>query len=223
MRFDPIKAGTIIGVSLYFNPIVEPETRQRFEIVVWRNHNGMPGKELTAQRCDPPKEYDPEKPYTFYLLDVPIGFSEPLFVGLRQTKADHIQLGIDLHTPAPSPIVYRSMSAWEPSQYEGALMIRLTCLPYGTTPNPISTPVEIEEGHDISISPNPATHVVKIAGAPLASHLQFYTLQGQLLSTTPLTAEEQLCDIGALPKGLYLAVIVAPSGQRVYAKPLLVQ
>lgn len=221
MRFVPIGDGTIEKIRIFFNPIVDLSTRARFEIVIWNERNGLPGDELYAQRCTPPETFNKKAPFIEYTLDRPIGFSEPLYVGWRQTKADMMQVGIDLHTSTPSKIVYNAVGAWEPSQYRGALMIRLVCSAGGETPvvsgcadAPIVT---------LRVYPNPARERVFVQGVPLGSEVQLYTMQGQLVKAAEALGGAVEMNVANLAGGAYLLVVKGPHGEVQASERLIVQ
>ena len=220
MRFEPIAAGTIEKVRIYFNPIMDLSTRARFEVVVWNERDGKPGDELYAQRCDPPKEFNRANPFIEYTLDSPVGFSEPLYVGWRQTKADMMQVGIDLHTATPSKIVYNALGAWEESQYKGALMIRLVCSAGGQTPH-VAGDCEVQEVR-IQAFPNPAHDRVQVQGAPLGSVLQLYSVQGQLVRSARVEEGGVEVDVSELSQGIYLLVVSGAQGGVLASERLVV-
>lgn len=220
MRFEPIAAGTIQRVRIYFNPIVDPSSRSRFDIVVWNERGGMPGDELYAQRCSPPEAFDVDAPFAEYTLERPIGFSEPLYVGWRQTKADMMQVGIDLHTPTPSKIVYNAMGAWAESQYEGALMIRLVCTAGGQTP--IFTGVREEEEVKLEIFPNPGRDRVAVVGVPSGSVVELVSVAGQLVRSVRAGEARVVVPVHDLAEGIYLVVVRGAAGAVLASERLVV-
>lgn len=221
MRFAPIADGTIEKVRIYFNPIMDLSTRARFEIVIWNARNDMPGDELYAQRCAPPQAFDRNNPFIEYTLDKPIGFSEPLYVGWRQTKADMMQVGIDLHTLTPSKIVYNATGAWEASQYTGALMIRLVCSAGGETP--IVSGCAAASEVSIRVYPNPAHGRVAVQGVPLGSVVQLYSVQGVLLRSVRAQGEEVEVLLSGLASGVYLLAVRGAQGELQASERLVVR
>lgn len=221
MRFVPIADGTIEKVRVLFNPIVDLSSRARFEIVIWNERNGLPGDELYAQRCDPPKTFDKKNPFVEYTLDSPIGFSEPLYVGWRQAKADMMQVGIDLHTSTPSTIVYNVAGGWKTSQYRGALMIRLVCSAGGETP--IVSGCTGAAARTIRVFPNPARGQVFVQGAPTGGVVQLYSIHGVLVQSAGVQTPEVRLDVSSLMGGIYLVVIKNAQGEVQATNRLVVQ
>lgn len=221
MRFVPIGDGTIEKIRIFFNPIVDLSTRARFEIVIWNERNGLPGDELYAQRCAPPETFNKKEPFIEYTLDKPLGFSEPLYVGWRQTRADMMQVGIDLHTSTPSKIVYNAVGAWESSQYKGALMIRLVCSAGGETP--IVTGCSDAPVVSLRVYPNPARERVIVQGAPLGSVVQLYTIQGLLVQSVEAAEAAVEMDVSRLARGAYLLVVKGLHGEVQASERLIVQ
>ena len=205
MRFEPIAAGTIDRVQVYFNPIVDLTSRTRFEIVFFNERNGQPGDELYAQMCDPPKAFEKDKPFVEYVLSSSVGFDEPIYVGLRQTKADMMQVGIDLHTPTPSRIVYNAVGTWEESRYKGALMIRLACSQGGSTPR--VTGCDVESRIALRVFPNPARARVSVHGAPDGCVVELYSMLGEQIRSVRAAGGIVEMEVDGFPRGVYLVVV----------------
>lgn len=203
-QFNPLQPDSLRGLYINFAHVGTDATQNTFRIIVWEDANGEPGLPIYISDS----LYRPE--YAYYHngfmpfdLDTTIWISGAVYIGMLQTNADAIHVGLDLNTTDATKKFYGSGFTWLESLVPGTLMIRpyfkYKPLNFGIEDNPFAKDV-------FTVYPNPAADRITI------KHDLNKTVYWQLLNSVGQTIEQGTdteIRTGHLPRGLYILSISA--------------
>jgi hypothetical protein len=194
VKFRTYMADSLRGVYMYFNRAVNNVTAShKFIVSVWNDAGSVPGKLIHSETGGSPVFRDSLNKYVAYKFEKPVYLSEGevFYVGWSQTDEGFLNIGFDRNCNSKNNTFYNLGQAWEPSVFDGSLMIRpIFCSIDSQFP---SDCVGLEDNDNdnknarISFKayPNPAKETVYLEeddNTPLTSlKIELYTLSGKLV------------------------------------------
>ncbi|MDR1886840.1 MAG: T9SS type A sorting domain-containing protein [Prevotellaceae bacterium] len=215
IKFRTYIADSLRGVYMYFNRAVnDVNADHNFIVAVWDDAGGVPGELIHQEINGRPVFRDSLNRYVAYKFEKPVYLSEGsiFYVGWLQTGEDFLNIGFDRNRNSKSNVFYSLGQAWEPSVFEGSLMMRpIFCRNDAGFP---SDYIELEdndrEGRNTRVSfrayPNPArgtVHLKEEDNSPLtSSKIELFALSGELVKVFENVSGN--IDVTGITQGIYL-------------------
>ena len=217
VKFDLTMPDTIAGVQLLFNHTLRDANDDYFNIVIWKDNNGHPGKEITRLNNQKVRWNDHIFEYVYYPLNnQAVIASGTIYVGIEQQGAEIINIGFDKSTDNSAYNFYNSNGSWLQSQLPGSLCIR----PVVGKSYYIGLKDTDTEETTLQLFPNPVSSTLHLGGIGsnrLAS-IDLYDLTGRLLQHLEYQTE---ISVSEFTDGLYFINITTDDG-KVFAKKFMV-
>jgi hypothetical protein len=221
VQFAPVMADSLRGVYMYFNVAKDSANMKPFNLAVWDDDDGSPGRLLLSQRVDRPAVRDSLNAYVAYKFAKPISIrrNQVFYIGWTQTTEAFLNIGFDANTLNGSKNFYSLSSTddWYQSIYDGALMIRpIFCKPENFPSDFVPPPVE-ETGtasDDYIVYPNPATDWIYIYNKKYdetgmitpRQRIDIFDMSGRVLRTG--YSNDGSFSVGDLIPGMYIVRIM---------------
>lgn len=219
LKYNIYAEDKLAGVKIYFNRSYKDSNQQFFKLTIWDSNNGVPGNIIYQRTGIKPLFRDSLNQFTLYKIDEDITLSGEFFVGWAQTTTDLLNVGFDLNTLPSNKLYYNLFGYWQTTELPGALMVRPV---FGElTENP--TNIDDVEDTKLSVYPNPASTVVKIAGGITnsISHIRIFNLSGQLVLEQQVHNGE--VNVEHLNQGTYILQALTRSGHPKTAKLVILR
>lgn len=195
-QFTPLVADSLYGAYIYFNQVVDEANRKYFFFTVWDDNDGIPGDTLIQVVGVKPSYSDQVNGFLYYSLETAIYVDTTFYIGWTKTTDDMLNCGFDLNRKANQHLFFNVTGQWQPSQMEGALMIRPV---FGKNPD-VSFISPVTQFLDFDIYPNPANDILRISAKTEFSFADIYDATGKLVLTVSSCSE---IDISGLQNGMY--------------------
>ena len=204
MKFPIRVKDSLRGVQMWFNHTKNDENLEAsFNIIVWNNENGKPGKKLYTLEGNRPKFEGQFLDFVEYTFDNKILVSDTIWVGFEQMGNVQLNIGFDQNNDSREFFRYNTSGNWEISSFRGTPMIR----PVFGEKLKLSS-IHIPK-NTISVYPNPTTGELRVTGYELqVTGIEVFDIFGRNL--TPLTSyltPHTSIDISNLPRGVYIIKI----------------
>lgn len=223
-------ADTLRAVHFYFAKSWNNIQSQNFRLMVWlpsTTDPNVPGDSIYYKDAVSPIWQDSINEFTTYYIDdqvltFPAG--QTIFVGWKQANNYDLQVGFDKNVDhSDITYFYHNNGAWTPSPYAGSLMIRPVVGDVNVSPMGVNEPVAAKNYTNITLYPNPATDIVRIANytdfSNTAINYTVYNLQGAYAGSGK-TTNGQL-DTTNLESGFYLVALTNSKGQTITRKLII--
>lgn len=208
VQFKVTKLDTVRGVQMLFNRTHNDANYTFFDIVVWRDNNGKPGKVVYTLKDQRPI-WDEEGLYKFslYEFDKIVKVNSTFYVGIRQQYTKTINIGFDASVDNHKYNFYDVGDGWRTSSFPGSIMIRPIM---GKNPK-LHENEGNSNGDAIELYPNPARDVVRIENVNdvVYRKIFIFDLTGRLVRQYPYSKELNVND---LQDGVYLLRAVKSNG-----------
>jgi hypothetical protein len=215
VKFRTYMADSLRGVYMYFNRAVnDVNTNHKFMVAVWNDAGGIPGELIHSETGGRPVFRDSLNKYVAYKFAKPVYLPEGeiFYVGWLQTDDGFLNIGFDRNRNSKNNTFYTLGQTWEPSVFDGSLMIR-----------PIFCSVDSQFPHDhvalensevtnrtirtFKAYPNPARGIVYLEededNTPLISlKIELYALSGELVKIFENVTGN--IDLTNITQGIYL-------------------
>ncbi|MDR0728584.1 MAG: T9SS type A sorting domain-containing protein [Prevotellaceae bacterium] len=218
VRFTSFDTDSLRAIGIYFNLARDSANVKPFRMVVWDDNNGEPGVELYNQRVATPAFSGERNRFITYKLPeaIEIKRGQTFYIGWIQQSETYMNVGYDVNRSAQGATMYNIGNIWQPSIYEGVLMIRPI---FGgaaalddAIPLPQPTPVPAFPEIEWTVFPNPAIDAIHIRRhvngeqtVPVACRIDVYDTSKQLMQSTATTNGSITID--RLPNGMYILCI----------------
>jgi hypothetical protein len=215
IKFRTYMADSLRGVYMYFNRAVnDVNTNHKFIVAVWSDAGGIPGELRHSEVGGRPIFKDSLNKYVAYKFAKPVYLTEGelFYVGWLQTDEGFLNIGFDRNRNSKQNVFYNLGQAWEPSVFDGSLMIRpIFCNADSQFP---SDYVELNDNvredknniQSFRAYPNPARGTVYLEednNVPLTSmKIELYTLSGELVKVFENVSGN--IDVTNIIPGIYL-------------------
>ncbi|MDR3184763.1 MAG: T9SS type A sorting domain-containing protein [Prevotellaceae bacterium] len=216
---------SLSGVYLYFNMAKDSANLKTFELAVWDDNGGVPGRILRREKFDRPEVRDSANDYNVY---VPYKFNTPVaiarnqvfYVGWIQSSEVFLNIGFDANTPAAGRNLYALGGGnWYESMYDGTLMIRpIFTRTSGNFPGnpvePVAPDAAAKVPDEYIVYPNPATDRIHVRNlkaemwgtVPPRPLIEIYDVSGRKHRTGYV--EGDMFRVSGLPAGMYIVRII---------------
>jgi len=207
VQFKLNRPDTLYGIQMFFNRTLTGGNDMYFDLVVWRDNNGIPGEEIYRQYYQKPKFSKSIFEIQTYEFDSLVPVNNIFYIGWVQSESKILNVGFDRFNDAREFTFFNVLGNWNSSQYKGALIMR-----------PVLGEEIITSTHEnnmvrepgILVYPNPlvqSTLQINITGfnPDPGSTVMVYNSQGILIMEIPYCERIQLNH--TIPNGLYFIVV----------------
>jgi hypothetical protein len=211
-RFKLNSPDTLRGVQMFFNRTLDNASQKNFNLMVWADDGGKPGKVLyKSKKYLKPLYSDSLNKFYTYILDTAellvLGNDNLTFyVGWLQQTDNNLNVGWDSTSNAQANILYNIDGSWKNTSFHGALMIR-PCLGPSLVKGK-HTPFTGDDNH-LSVYPNPTHGLFSLELPPAFAgyddpedyRLTIFNILGEKVGEYPYLSEY---DLSYLQKGIYV-------------------
>ncbi len=169
LHYETYTPDTLQAIQMYFNQTLDSVSQKPFNLKVWTDKGGRPGKLLYEQSGVRPVYEDSLNKFHQYVLREKIYLEGSFFVGYEKIDKGMLNVGFDRNRVHNDQLFYNYAGEWIQSQIKGALMIRPV---FGDYIPPIATanaPAPDRSDHlEVTLYPNPVQgrlHV-RLDGSP---------------------------------------------------------
>lgn len=212
---------TIFGVQMYFNKTLYNSNEKYFDLLVYKDNNGVPGEVVLRKEGLKPKWENGLYHFYTYTFDEPIILSGTFYVGWEQFESGMLNIGFDTHIDRSENIFFNIEGTWHQSSFKGSLMIRPIIgsvggqLIFGTD--------EHNNNNKVTLYPNPTNNSFRVDLSsftnPESAQIEIYNLYGgSVLKQTGISGD---FNVSTLAKGIYIVKIV--DGNRLFNSKLIVR
>jgi len=207
-KFSLSVPDTIFGVQMYFNKTFNNSNEKYFDLLIYKDNNGIPGEIVLRKEGLKPKWEDGLYHFYTYTFDEPIVLSGTFYVGWEQFDSGMLNIGFDTHLDRSDKIFYKIEESWYQSSYAGSLMIRPIIgsvggeLVFGTN--------EINNKEKVKLFPNPTNNSFRVdlsdISNPELAQIEIYNLYGgTVLKRIGISGS---FNVSNFAKGVYIVKIV---------------
>ncbi|MCQ2959736.1 MAG: T9SS type A sorting domain-containing protein [Bacteroidales bacterium] len=215
-KYDILESDTLKAISTYFNPTML-NVSTTFNLCVWDNENGLPGKLLYYSPTEKVKFADGMFEFVEYEIvpenivsgDKSLVVGKTFFIGWEQPNDVLLNMGIDLNTTLNNRLYYNLGFQWESSVQKGALLLRPIFDFY--TPK---TSVEVLETGDLKLVPTVAKSQVNVLTNQACASVEVIDMLGQIVFKTT----KDSFSVSSLENGCYAVKVLTESGKTFFAK-----
>jgi hypothetical protein len=215
VKFRTYMTDSLRGMYMYFNRAVnEINKNHNFVIAVWNDAAGIPGELIHSETGGSPVFRDSLNKYVAYKFAKPVYLpeGETFYVGWLQTDDGFLNIGFDRNRNSKRNTFYSLGQAWEPSVFDGSLMIRpIFCLNDSQFPSDHvaldNNDVKNRTIRAFKAYPNPARGIVYLEEendrTPLIYlKIELYALSGELVKVFENVSGN--IDVTNITPGIYL-------------------
>ena len=214
LRFHNYKNDTLQGLQIFFNQTLD-STSQPFQIMVWENDNGKPGKVIYSENGFTQTYDSGINDFHTYSIFNKIYLKEgDYFVGYKKFTTNMLNVGYDVNRNHKDKLYYFVDGQWRQSGYNGTVMIRPVLGDY-IAPSNDTGPVDVSqtiEQPELNIYPNPArNHInIQIPGSNLTDYTaRIFSIEGTLKKQ--IMQLNKTIPIQQLTPGVYILEIRNPN------------
>ena len=225
---------TLTGVYIYFTPVVEDRTTERFQLTVW-NENGLtggPGAELYRKSSFDRPKYNPwnihkgVSNFIYYPLETELVITGgPFYIGWTKVTEERMNIGYDVNTNSQKNIFVNIDGVWSQSDSSGgvvpgSLMMRPI---FRNKKDPVIGMEENTSNDEWKVFPNPASNILQIRNVAGSNsdpvNIQIYSITGSLMRSVKGTT----INVNDLSNGLYLIRILDANDRILHHEKLVVR
>jgi len=199
-QFTPLVADSLYGAYIYFNQVLDEANCKYFFFTVWDDNDGIPGDTLIQVVGVKPSYSDQVNGFLYYSLGTAIYVDTTFYIGWTKTTDDMLNCGFDLNRIANQHLFFNVTGQWQPSQMEGALMIR----PVFGKDADLSFVAPVVQSNDFEIYPNPANDILHISAMTGYTCADIYDATGKLVLSI---SDDSIIDVSGLQNGMYFVKI----------------
>lgn len=212
VRFSPLAETVLVGVKIWFNQIINPETRKNIKLSIWSEHLNRPAELVYEQLITPPQRAEDLDRFMYYPLRTPLLFDKTYYIGWTQLTSDMVNIGVDLQVSSPPVTFYKTTGSWLASDVRGAIMLRPVC-DDSSLPLQPSPPTSVEDCEHIhwNIYPNPSNGGQLMVECEVENAtFSIFNMTGYLIAEC--LAVNTLHQLDFLPKGVYIIRLFRSEG-----------
>lgn len=202
-RFHAYVPDTLKSVRIWFNRSKDDANLVYFNLVVWNDSSGIPGKVLHIQDGQIAVPSGGLSGFYTFPLDSLVIVDGDFYVGWQQVTSTFLNIGFDLNTDHHNNAFVYTSGTWKPSTIPGTIMIR-PVLGRNDLLSYDSKPFTTASWH---LYPNPADDYIYLKPKQATSShsevvIKIHSLNGSLLFTDKFSGIP--VNISALKPGFYL-------------------
>ncbi len=223
-RFKLNTSDTLRAVQIYFNRTKESAGEKLFNLMVWRDNNGVPGDVIYSQ-LNLQAEYSQNlNQYITYMLNDPQPLNGIFYIGWEEQVSSNLNLGFDTYNNAKANTFYNVEGTWQQSTADGAVMMR-PMLGKAFNPNGINEVAGIT--NDIQVYPNPLngnqlhfrmSGKYRESGSTNDLMVEIYNLLGQSVWQSEFRPD---ITVDLPSRGIYILRVVGKDKQAVLSTKLI--
>ncbi|MEZ4756993.1 MAG: T9SS type A sorting domain-containing protein [Flavobacteriales bacterium] len=226
-RFDIVGADSLRALRIYFNPQANPPpglppTQGSFLITVWSSLSPEVVQHQNFSFSTPEYKREGLNRFVEYPLDSTIHVAGTFWVGWTQTNAVGMNVGFDCNRNNQSRISYKVGTDWQPTAFQGSLMIRPVFVadvdPFiGIDEHSADVPM-------VRLVPNPSSTSFKLFldNADAAGGMEVVDVMGRVVFRSARVQGEEV-STADWPNGPYIVRIYDRSGLPLGLARLIVQ
>jgi hypothetical protein len=204
-RFKSFIQDTLRAITICFNDSYQNANKRAFDLMVWKDNNGMPGDVLCTAEEVMVEQGSQINGFYNYNLPEGIPVDDIFYVGWKQRSETFLNAGFDINTPNNGRQFYWLNGDWRASQTNGSVMIRPIL---GDRIRTVSiNETEFSGKNSIKIWPNPANDYLRVSLGDEqnreVTRISVIDLCGRKLIDVPFS---DLIDISNLKEGIYIVV-----------------
>lgn len=173
---------TLRGVQIYFNRTLNDVNSEFFNLIIWRDNNGLPGEIAYVLESMKPRWEEGLYHFYSYIFDEPLILSGTFYVGMEQFSGVNLNIGFDRNNDITDRLFFNDNLGWYTSDIVGAPLIRPIIGPEGIFG--VDESKENRPQH-IDVYPNPASDYFMVDQTGLIGHkqaqLSVYNIFGSLV------------------------------------------
>ncbi len=203
-KFKSYMQDTLRAIRICFNDSYQNENLRTFDLMVWDDNDGMPGKVLYSQEEVMVEQGAAINGFHTYILPEGVMVNSIFYVGWKQRSETFLNAGFDINTPHNERLFYWINGNWSLSGKTGSIMIR------PVVGSPIATSINDVIYRNIPVFhfwPNPANEYINIDPEEIPvywlTYISIIDLQGREIIKVPLSEK---IDISTLKEGIYIIV-----------------
>ncbi len=206
VQFRMVVPDTLKGIQMLFNRTLNNTNNKFFDIVVWKDNNGMPGEEVYRLVRQRPQWSDNLYEFHYYEFPDPVIMNGIFYVGLMQEEMGSINIGFDAALDNSQYNFYRSDNQWRNSLAPGSIMLR----PVVGSSYFVEVPeVPSSKVHELRCYPNPAQNSVNLSISGFIpdnqTKIQFFDLTARVIHEQNWQDQVSLSQFN---KGIYFVRII---------------
>jgi len=206
MQFTLNTPDTLRGVQMLFNRTLNESNDKFFDLVVWKDNNGIPGEIIYRQIRQRPQWSDDLYGFHLYNFDQPLILNGTFYVGLMQEDAGSMNIGFDAVNNSKQYLFLNFNGFWENSNKDGSVMIR----PVVGSSGLVSLDDKQQLFPKVLYYPNPTDgmiHFDVLSGSPdKPESISIHDLTGRSVFSSSFSST---IDVRFLPAGFYLLRLVS--------------
>ena len=204
-RFKSYIQDTLRAIRICFNDSYQNANKRAFDLMVWKDNNGMPGDVLCTVEEVMVEQGSQINGFYNYNLPEGIPVDDIFYVGWKQRSETFLNAGFDINTPNNGRQFYWLNGDWRSSQTDGSVMIRPVL---GDRIRTVSiNETEFPGKNSIKIWPNPANDYLRVSLGDEQkreiTRISVIDLYGRKLIDVPFS---DVIDISNLKEGIYIIV-----------------
>ena len=224
--FSTLQTDTLHSVIMYFNNTLNTDIPS-FNLCVWDDNNGKPGKLIAKQAGEYVKYADGVNKFSIYPIkqesiidaskkDIQIEAGKTFYIGWLQPTDVLINIGVDLNRTVKNKIFYKTGTAWQSSLLNNPLMIRPV---FDDNPEVVKAKVQ-QQTSQLEIYPNPSTGICSIVTDTDNSSFEISvkSIVGQEIVHQKGTT---MIDLSNVQNGLYFITMTNKSGTSFTGKVII--
>jgi hypothetical protein len=212
---------SLVAVRMLFNSSFDRANIKYFNLAIWDDSLGQPGKLIYQQDGSLPQTGKELNGFQTITLDTAQAVPGTYYIGWIQTSADFLNLGFDLNNNNGENIFFSLNNTWNSSQFEGSLMIRPVFSNLSTKTG-IKDQLNFEKPpFEVGIYPNPVSTLLNLRYDPeiTNSEISIIDNQGRRIYHADRLAPQ--INTESWPSGMYYILIIGESRQ-VHSSKLIV-
>jgi hypothetical protein len=216
LKFNSVKADTLLGLGIYWIPYGVDHQNQTFFLRAWAEGGGEPGAVLSESfNYQYPDYHDTiAHQFSYYAYDEPIALnSGSFYVGWVQSDPQTYDVGNDKNTNQnPAHLFYAlgSDQPWTASSVQGSVMVR-PVFKSGLA-QPWIGVANNKESSDVYIYPNPVHDQLNVKASSIIQDFDVIDMQGRGMMTGKLGAFTSSISTNHLPSGMYMLRLYTTQG-----------
>jgi len=218
-KFTTYKRDTLNSILIYFNQTLNT-TDPTFNLCVWADNKGKPGKLLAQQSGEYINYAKGVNLFSLYpiktesIIDTTnkliFDRNQTFYIGWIQPQDILLNVGVDLNKTVKKKLFFKTGLDWQESLITNPIMLRPV---FDKNPNIVKVTEITKHSNDLLIYPNPTTGICTIAIADKdisGFEIVVKTVLGQEIRRQKA---DRMLDLSDLPNSLYYVSLISTTGE----------
>jgi hypothetical protein len=204
-RFKSFIQDTIRAISICFNDSYLNANKRAFDLMVWKDNNGIPGDVLYTVEEVMVEQGTQINGFYNYTFPEGVPVDDIFYVGWKQRTETFLNAGYDINTPNNGRQFYWLNGDWRTSEVPGTIMIRPVL---GDRARIVGiNDTKANEKNSVKIWPNPANDYIRVSLSDdqmrEMTQISIIDLYGRKLISVPYS---EVLNISSLKEGIYIVL-----------------